>query len=28
LDGEQLPLLYKVRGIKNRKKLLLSGRGV
>lgn len=28
LDGEQVPLLYKVRGIKNRKKLLLSGRGL
>ncbi|MBR6742737.1 MAG: P-loop NTPase [Clostridia bacterium] len=25
LDGEQIPLLYGVRGIKNRKKLLLSG---
>ncbi len=27
LDGEQVPLLYKVRGIRNRKKLLMSGRG-
>lgn len=26
LDGEQVPLLHKVRGIRNRKKLLLSGR--